>query len=738
MKFYMLPDGCDLPKLSRKDPVIQRHQSIGYGYPLTHYEDFKGKSMPIQLDLSQVDFKEKIRSLYTRLANKDFEIFTVSQQRELAAAPFNPPFYKEQKYQGTVIIKILDVVVQPQVPIDTETDMTADSMNSLPDLPPIQRNNPNPRTPRASTQATATTPAATVTTANQTQSGINLNTEQNRPRTPQRLTSTPSASSVLPDEWISSGTPLISANPRSRLIMEQDIDFAASLAIDREKEDSRQQARVRRILQRTERQRLRDTRKEELEKIHLEVIEEISQLRQQSTVDDLVTIVLVLPDQKEIRKTVSKQTKSETLHLYVEATTEIVSAKLIYCGQVLGRQQQPLASFGITGSCRMNVEEAVLEESDESDFDEVLEAEPVKTLHISDIADLEERRKRVQSALLPSKKVTVKRENIVEDLMDQYRLHPDTVHHRLEVVFEGEEAALDVQGVTREMFSCFFYAMIVKFFFGHCHKIPTMDHRHLFNGTYEVIGKIISHAFILCNYIPTTLSPVVYILAGTGCVSDALLLTSFMQHVNEAEKNLIKHLMSANNFVNMQEKLFNLVSSHGGRELPTTANFKRVITDIARTTLIAAPLYPISCIKKGMDCYPLLWQGASETVVVNLLEQYHPTADKIINKIHYNHSEEPTLNLLEERAKNYFEHYIMQLNKSQINALLRFWTSADTLCIEQLEVSFNSTEGLQRRPIANTCAATLQISRLYFSNEDLSQEFDIYLSDSSSKVFDSV
>ncbi|CAG2209548.1 unnamed protein product [Mytilus edulis] len=95
--------------------------------------------------------------------------------------------------------------------------------------------------------------------------------------------------------------------------------------------------------------------------IHLEVIEEISQLRQQSTVDDLVTIVLVLPDQKEIRKTVSKQTKSETLHLYVEATTEIVSAKLIYCGQVLGRQQQPLASFGITGSCRMNVEEAVLE-----------------------------------------------------------------------------------------------------------------------------------------------------------------------------------------------------------------------------------------------------------------------------------------------------------------------------------------------------------------------------------------
>ncbi|OPL20677.1 hypothetical protein AM593_05697, partial [Mytilus galloprovincialis] len=38
---------------------------------------------------------------------------------------------------------------------------------------------------------------------------------------------------------------------------------------------------------------------------------------------------------------------------------------------------------------------------------------------VKDIADLEERRKRVQSALLPSKKIIVKRENIVEDLMDQ-------------------------------------------------------------------------------------------------------------------------------------------------------------------------------------------------------------------------------------------------------------------------------------------------------------------------------
>lgn len=31
LKFYLLPSGCDLPKFSRQDPIIDTHMSQGYG-----------------------------------------------------------------------------------------------------------------------------------------------------------------------------------------------------------------------------------------------------------------------------------------------------------------------------------------------------------------------------------------------------------------------------------------------------------------------------------------------------------------------------------------------------------------------------------------------------------------------------------------------------------------------------------------------------------------------------------
>ncbi|KAH3768522.1 hypothetical protein DPMN_169736 [Dreissena polymorpha] len=77
LKFYLLPDGCELPKFSKQDA-----------------------------DLAEADFKENIRSLYARLTGKDFSLFTNTQSRNLVAAPFSPTYFKTLKYQGTVVIKI--------------------------------------------------------------------------------------------------------------------------------------------------------------------------------------------------------------------------------------------------------------------------------------------------------------------------------------------------------------------------------------------------------------------------------------------------------------------------------------------------------------------------------------------------------------------------------------------------------------------------------------------------------
>ena len=48
------------------------------------------------------------------------------------------------------------------------------------------------------------------------------------------------------------------------------------------------------------------------------------------------------------------------------------------------------------------------------------------------------------------------------------------------------------------------------------HKLALVDTRTFFDDTLVIFGKIISHAFILCSYLPPAISPVVYVLTCSG------------------------------------------------------------------------------------------------------------------------------------------------------------------------------------------------------------------------------
>ncbi|XP_052231899.1 uncharacterized protein LOC127845185 [Dreissena polymorpha] len=452
----------------------------------------------------------------------------------------------------------------------------------------------------------------------------------------------------------------------------------------------------------------------------------------------MLSVILVLPDQQELNKTFSKDTLSETLHLYIEGVTDVVMAKLVYCGQVIPRRRETLSALGITGNCRIIIEEADFEDSsDERESEEEQSPEPKQLLHITDISDLERRQSRVFDSLLPAVDITVDRDNIVDDVLTLYRSKPDIIHHRLNVTFEGEEAALDLDGLTREMFSCFFLAMFLKMFSGRTHKLPMVDTRTLFNDTLVIVGKIISHAYVLCNYLPPALSPVVYVLASSGCCSDDLILSSFMSYIPETDQQLVNSLLSQH-FDGIHEELVNFISTYGGYEVPKQSVIRQSIVDIAKLNMVVVPFVPIARIKVGLDCYPLLWKGVSESLIVSLLDKFKPTPAKVINLISYKSSDNATMSMLEERIKSYLERFIRSLSKPQLLAFLRFWTSSDTLCIRKLNVEFNSTEGINRRPIANTCDAVLHVSRMYFSAEELAQEFNLHLNDTSARVFDSV
>ena len=99
-------------------------------------------------------------------------------------------------------------------------------------------------------------------------------------------------------------------------------------------------------------------------------------------------------------------------------------------------------------------------------------------------------------------KVTVTRKNIVQEMLALYRRQPELVHTFLDVVFEGEEEAARLEGVTKELFTIFMREFALQHLVVNRQKCPDMNHLTLDEDTIEVCGRSVSHAFVLVEYPP--------------------------------------------------------------------------------------------------------------------------------------------------------------------------------------------------------------------------------------------
>lgn len=62
-----------------------------------------------------------------------------------------------------------------------------------------------------------------------------------------------------------------------------------------------------------------------------------------------------------------------------------------------------------------------------------------------------------------------------------YRTDLELEHHRLEVQIQ-DEMAVDIDGVTKEMFQLFFSAFAEQHLYGNLHKVPDNDHRWTYSS----------------------------------------------------------------------------------------------------------------------------------------------------------------------------------------------------------------------------------------------------------------
>lgn len=329
----------------------------------------------------------------------------------------------------------------------------------------------------------------------------------------------------------------------------------------------------------------------------------------------------------------------------------------------------------------------------------------------------------------------------MESVLDVYTLNPDLVYHKLDVSFEDEAIGLDLGGLTKEMFTHFFVELLQsEHFEGNFAKVPALDHRFLFNGKFDVIGRIISHAFVLVEYFPTSIALPAMTMIMSGTATDDHLVKSFVRLLGENDGRIITECLDKPDMLDdpvISRRVIRILGTNHCMQVPKKHDLKEIVLSVARLKILCAPLWSLNQLWRGLTCYPVLWQGIEQKCLRQLYDQLQPNAEKILACIEYEYSSNMDLRFLEEMVCGYFERFISSLNEKQLTDLLVFWTASDCI-LGTLKVAFNSLDGIEQRPQAHTCSNTLSISRTYMSERQLSRNVMAHIASKFAEVFDAV
>ena len=99
------------------------------------------------------------------------------------------------------------------------------------------------------------------------------------------------------------------------------------------------------------------------------------------------------------------------------------------------------------------------------------------------------------------------------------------------------------------------------------------------------------------------------------------------------------------------------------------------------------------------------------TAISNIEDMFQPkkpTAKRILNIL----VATPTT-AEESKALGILQQFIRAQNDESLQKLLRFFTGADTMCVDEIDISFVTLAGFGRRIIAHTCGPTIELSSTY-------------------------
>lgn len=305
---------------------------------------------------------------------------------------------------------------------------------------------------------------------------------------------------------------------------------------------------------------------------------------------------------------------------------------------------------------------------------------------------------------------------------------------------EKEENTLDVGGVTKEVFSIFFRTVFERHFSGRSQKTPILDHRFACSDLWTVIGRIMSHGFVLVSYFPAAFSHVALEAMFTGGWSRALALSSLQAHLPEHKWLEIAACLKEPTLLQdpvHKSKFLAAMDGYHLNMMPTKDTIQNTLEEVAITEFVLRPMILLTRIKTGMMTFDSLWNGITTPILEKFLLELVPSPSEVIELLKFEHTDEQDVRVIEEHVKGFLDSFISSLSSSQIRNFLIFCTSSE-YTPEYINVTFNSLEGECRRPTTLTCTNTITVSRMYFNEIDFRTNMAHFIFSETSQVFDIV
>ena len=333
-------------------------------------------------------------------------------------------------------------------------------------------------------------------------------------------------------------------------------------------------------------------------------------------------------------------------------------------------------------------------------------------------------------------KHTVQRCSLYDDVMNLYQSGEIIKESPLYTAYDSE-LAVDEGGVTRDMFSAFWEEAYSRLFDGATILIPLI-HSQTDMGVFPILGKVISHGYLSSGYLPVRISLpslIAMFLGPSVNIPRSFLLDALMDYISDNEREKLKIALqykgTSSSFPTQEMKsdVISILSRLGCREVPTPRNLAELIVNVAKYEFCSKPAAAITMINCGIpDEHKPFWTDLGIDGINGIYTSLTVTSDKIL-KIIDGDCQSPG----EERILAYLTSLIGNMKTNDLRNFLRFTTGSSVCIASKISVTFNSSSGLARRPIAHTCSNTLELSASYVNYHDFSAEWHAILGDTNNE-----